>query len=340
MTDFAVPTRGAPGFGGPGKIGQASGSDLTFVNCLFQRARMGPEIAGTALACTNTWIMDMRGSDDADGIYLHDQSAGQLVTLSGCVLAAGDDDGIDTLGSTIRVENSLLREWNSLFEDAKAISVFNGTTTVRGTLIVDSTVGIAAKWSGGPATIVDIDHCTLARNLTNVWANRKDNAPGPFVDFRITNSVLWGGDPIQSDFGVTNFTIGYCDIAEPWPGNGNLNVDPMFRDPATRDFALLPFSPCIDSGSPSWRLDPDGSRTDLGYMTFVPPAPRFDSIRRAGQATELVLNAYSNRNYRIDTAAQITGPWTVLSTNFQTNAVNVITDGVAGGQRYYRARWQ
>jgi hypothetical protein len=76
LTDYAEQRRGAPGFGTPGKIAQASGSDLTFIDCLFQRARMGPEISGTALACTNSWILDMPGPDDADGIYVHDQSTG------------------------------------------------------------------------------------------------------------------------------------------------------------------------------------------------------------------------------------------------------------------------
>jgi hypothetical protein len=242
LTDHAEQARSAAGFGTPGKIAEAGGSDLTFIDCLLQRARMGPEISGTALFCTNTWIMDMSGPDDADGFYVHDQSAGQQVLFTDCVIADGDDDGIDTLGSTITVESCLIRDWNSLLEDAKGISVFNGAVTVRHSLIVDSTVGIAAKWSGGLATLVTIDHCTLTDNLTNVWANLKGNAPGPFIDYRITNSVLWGGDPVQSDFGPTNFTIGYCNISEPWPGDGNINADPLFVNAASHDYHLQPLA--------------------------------------------------------------------------------------------------
>jgi hypothetical protein len=238
---------------------------------------MGPEISGTALACTNTWMMDMGGPDDADGIYLHDQSAGQLVTLSGCVVARGDDDGIDTLGSIITVEDCIIRDWNSVIEDAKAISVFNGATDVRRCLIVNSTVGIAAKWSAGQGdgtpTLVRIHNSTLTDNLTNVWANLKANAPGPFVDFRITNSVLWGGDAVQSDFGVTNFTIGYCNISEPWPGTANINVDPRFVSATNHDYHLQPYSPCIDSGNPTSPLDPDGVALTLGVFRFIPPQP-------------------------------------------------------------------
>ncbi len=273
LTDYSQQTRGAAGFGTPGKIAQASGSDLTFIDCLFQRARMGPEISGTALACTNTWIMDMPGPDDADGIYLHDQSAGQSVILSGCVIAEGDDDGIDTLGSTITVEDCIIRDWDNRLEDAKGISVFNGAAVVRRSIMVDSTVGIAAKWSAGDPTLVTLDHCTLTGNLTNACANRKDNAPGPFIDYRITNSVLWGGDPVHSDFGPTNFTIGYCTLSEVWPGAGNLQSDPLFVDAAAHDYHLRPYSPSIDAGNPASPADGDGSRTDQGRFTFEPPAP-------------------------------------------------------------------
>ena len=340
LTDYAQQTRGVLGFGTPGKIAQASSSDLTFIDCLFQRARMGPEISGTALACTNTWIMDMPGPDDADGIYLNDQSAGQLVTLSGCVIADGDDDGLDTLGSTITVDNCIIRDWDNLLEDAKGISVFNGATAVRRSLIVNSTVGIAAKWSGGAPTLVTIDHCTLTENPTNVWANRKDNAPGPFIDYRITNSILWGGDPVQSDFSPTNFTIGYCNLSEPWPGSGNLMSDPLFLDAALHDYHLRPYSPCIDSGNPASSLDDDGSRTDLGCFTFVPPPPVLGPEQVLPDGSfQFVLRAYTNRNWLVESSTNLAS-WEHFRTLFVSSPTALVADTNAGAfpQRYFKAR--
>ena len=340
LTDYAEQRRGAPGFGTPGKIAQASGSDLRFIDCLFQRARMGPEISGTAFAGTNSWIMDMPGPDDADGIYVHDQSTGQLVTLSGCVIADGDDDGIDTLGSTVTVDDCIIRDWDNLLEDAKGISVFNGATLVRRSLIVNSTVGIAAKWSSGEPTLVTIEHCTLTENLTNVLANRKDNAPGPFIDYRITHSVLWGGDPVQSDFSPTNFTIGYCDLSEAWPGTGNLMSNPLFADAATHDYRLRPSSPCIDSGNPASPPDSDGSRTDLGRFTFVPPAPVLGPAERlADGSIEFVLSAYPNRNWVVESSTNLAS-WEQFGTVFVTAPTTMVKDTNAGSfpQRYFKAR--
>ena len=349
ITDHAEVVRGASGFGGPGKIGQASGSDLTFVNCLFQRARMGPEIGGTALLCTNTWMMDMGGSDDADGIYLHDQAPGQTIALSGCVVARGDDDGIDTLSSTVTIESCIVRDWNNLLEDAKGISAYNGVVHVRRSVIVNSTVGLAAKSGGNmPSTtpiLVTMDHCTMTGNQTNVLANRKSSGVGPHVHINITNCLFWGGDPVHSDFEPTsttstNFTIVYCNLSEPYPEMGNLMADPLFVNASGNDYRLQPYSPCIDSGDPSSPLDPDGSRTDIGAFTFVPPPPvlsgpwSFDS-----SGFQFALNAYTNRSYVIEASDTATN-WFFLKTVPQSTETNTVTDATAtnSAHRIYRAR--
>jgi hypothetical protein len=339
ITDHVETRSNVAGFGTPGKIGMSSGSNLSFSDCLFQRARMGPEVTSTAFACTNTWIMDMRGPDDADGTYIHTQSGGQVVIFTGCLIADGDDDGLDTLGSSITVENCILRDWKSLIEDAKAISVFGGATTVRRSLIVDSTVGIAAKWSSGSPTIVTILNSTLNGNLTNVYANKKSTALGPFIDFRITNSILWGTPtPVISDFGVTNFTIGYCTLSAPWPGTNNTIADPTFADVAAQDFRLQPFSPAIDAGDPTSPLDPDGSPADQGWLTFVPPAPSFGGANIAGPgAVVFQLNAYTNRNYVIDATTDFTG-WTAIATNFQNAPVVSVTNNAIAPHQFLRAR--
>ena len=349
ITDHAEVVRGAPGFGGPGKIAQADGSDLTFIDCLFQRARMGPEIGGTAFLCTNLWVMDMGGPDDGDGMYLHGQSANQIIALIGCVVARGDDDGIDTLDSRITVEDCIIRDWDNLLEDAKGISAFNGVVNVRRSVIVNSTVGIAAKSGGGsPSTtpvLVAMNNCTMTGNQTNVLANRKSNGVGPHVHFNITNSVLWGGDPLHSDFEPTsptstNFTIVYCDHSDPYVELGNLIADPLFVSAGNHDYHLQPYSPCIDSGDPSSPLDPDGSRADIGAFTFGPPPAVLRGPQSFGSSGfQFSVNAYTNRNYIIEASDTATN-WFFLKSVPQSVEMNTVIDATATNSphRIYRVR--
>ncbi len=342
ITDHDVTTPGAAGFGTPGKIGFATGSELNFDDCLFQRARMGPEIEGTAVLFTNGVIMDMRGPDDSDGMYIHAQGAGQVCALKHSVIAAGDDDGLDTLDPVVTVEDCILRDWASVVEDAKAISVFNGVTTVRRCLIVDSTVGISAKTSTSTTSVrVNIHESTLTRNGTNVLAQRKSNATGPRIDYRITNSILWGvADSVATDFGETNFTIGFCNLSEPWPGTSNIVSDPLFADSANHDFRLLAFSPSIDAGNPLSPADPDGSPIDQGWITFLPaPSVLSNSQKMPDGSHRFDLSGYTNRQYVIEYSTNALD-WLYLFTSFQTNDPSLMVDPTArnSSMRLYRAR--
>jgi hypothetical protein len=82
---------------------------------------------------------------------------------------------------------------------------------------------------------------------------------------------LDGADPIlinniirDNDAGDLRFyshgnpTVSYCNLCGGWPGTGNIDVDPLFRDPANGDFHLMATycgdpldSPCIDAGDPA-----------------------------------------------------------------------------------------
>jgi hypothetical protein len=204
---------------------------------------------------------------------------------------------------------------------------------------VDCTVGISTKWNSGDAALVTINDCTLTGNGTNVLAQKKSNAPGPFVDYRITNSVLWGSDSVQSDFGPTNFTIVYSDLSEPWPGAGNAMADPLFVNPAAHDFHLQPFSPCIDAGNPASPKDPDGSPVDLGCFTFMPPPPFLGNPQVAPAGTfQFLLGGYTNRQYVIESSSNAL-TWATFQTVTQLTAQTLVTDPAAadGSQHFYKA---
>ncbi len=73
----------------------------------------------------------------------------------------------------------------------------------------------------------------------------------------ITNTILWGNEE-EIYIGGGSPSFRYCDIEGGWDGEGNINVDPLFRDPENGDFHLMADSCgdvynslCIDAGDPA-----------------------------------------------------------------------------------------
>jgi len=55
----------------------------------------------------------------------------------------------------------------------------------------------------------------------------------------------------------STLTVTYSDIEGGWPGEGNINADPLFRGPQIGVYRLLEDSPCVDTGTPVGAPDED-----------------------------------------------------------------------------------
>lgn len=277
-----------------GKVMQASGADLEFYDCLLSRSVMGPEIAGTALHFESSDLIGMFGElgndgNDGDAIYIHDQSAGQEVLITGAVVADTTDDGVDTLSADVLVEDSILRD----VACDKAMSVFGGSVDVRRCLFVDNDKGISAKSSDGSR--VTVDHTTFVGNRWSIESRLKSNAQSPENRIQVTNSIIRhsgvpdgtegcesnepvGGRTIRTDFDPAYIVLEYSDLQDgfqvegtfhgtwPGPGGNNMYTDPLFVSEPAHDLRLSTGSPCIDGGDPTYPADPDGTRTDMGAL--------------------------------------------------------------------------
>ncbi len=255
-----------------GKILQSdSGTDLTFTGTLFSRSVMGPEITGTSLVFENGWIIDMRNKDDADGIYIHDQGSNRACTLTGSVIAGTDDDGIDTLGSDIVVQDCIVRGCKD-----KAVSVYGGETTLLHCLLVgnnlapeDPTIAaIATKTFEGGTAIVNLDHVTVVATRApghvdaGIQSHNKYGVKKGTIIYNVTNSIVDATEPVsvQAPYLKSDFHIGYSDmVGLVWPGLGNLSADPQFLDAPHSNYRLRDTSPCLGKASP------DSPMRDVGY---------------------------------------------------------------------------
>jgi len=243
-----------------GKVGQLDDSDIEVYDTLFSRAVMGPELDHTGLLFQDSFIIDMLGMyredgivDDDDGIYVHTQSAGQEINLIRSVIAHGEDDGVDTAGATVLVQDTIIRDFTD-----KGISVSGGDTIVERAIITGHDIGIETKYDGA---VTSIDRSTLVDNVNGV---RLMSSGGGMT---VTSSIIRGtSDSIYAD-NPTDMVISYSNVGEVWAGTGNIDTDPLFVDQAAHDYHLQPSSPSIDAGDPAAPADPDGSTIDQGYYT-------------------------------------------------------------------------
>jgi hypothetical protein len=129
---------------------------------------------------------------------------------------------------------------------------------------------VFCRWFSSP----NATNCTLADN----WAlDERGRALACFdlthpSDVTITNCILWnGGDEIWSPYDSI-ITITYSDVAGSWPGEGNIDADPLFVTGPLGEYYLGQTaagqpanSPCVDAGSDTAEnlgLDTLTTRTD------------------------------------------------------------------------------
>ncbi len=263
-----------------GKLGETDSqggqnSDMAFRRCHWARSVMGIESFNTAVLLDDCYITEMLGiyredgvTDDDDAIYLHDAAAGQSMVLRRLVVARTDDDGIDTLGAEgLVIEDVICRD---CFD--KGMSVNGGSVSVVRGLFVENDIGISAKNDGN----VTLDFVTSADNTSiQIQAENKTGSDPPSF-FTISNSILWGGDPIRTDYDPTDIVVTHSDVGETWPPlpappePSNINEDPLFVNAAGDDYHLTAASPAKDAADPALPQDPDMTNQDMGYYPYDP----------------------------------------------------------------------
>ena len=127
-------------------------------------------------------------------------------------------------------------------------------------------------WDSSPRILNN----TISRNSPNGIACKYHNTFPSVI-----NTIIWGNYSGGQDIEVDDISypqFSYCNILGGWSGEGNIDIDPLFRDPDNGDYHLMaiacgdPYdSPCIDGGDPSlidslldcgWGLGTE--RSDMG----------------------------------------------------------------------------
>lgn len=160
---------------------------------------------------------------------------------------------------------------------------------ITGNIVVYGGAGIACRNLSLPY----IGNCTISLNSASnegggIYCGHGSSAT-------VTNTILWNnsGTPgpeicLYSTADPSSLTISYSDVKDGlssvfvetgctlnW-GDGNINADPLFVDPASGDYHLQPCSPCIDAGDPlsdcSTEPPPNGGVINVGAYGNTPEA--------------------------------------------------------------------
>ena len=188
---------------------------------------------------------------------------------------------------------------NNIFRDnhtsggAAAIFAHTGTVTIKNNLIINNSS--EQSWGGG---IYLLHSKGIIANNTIYGNSAVLGGGGLYVNTgtpSIYNNIIWNNTSTSggNEIGWLDIfpTITYSDIKGGWSGTGNLDLDPMFVDPANGDFTLMPVSPCIDAGDPNSPLDPDGTVADMGAYYYHDPS---DVDESGLQYTYDLLQNYPN----------------------------------------------
>jgi len=99
-------------------------------------------------------------------------------------------------------------------------------------------------------------NCTFYGNQaplgSAVYAIHSSIIPGDPAEGTFVNCVLIDSPTDEFALGENAaIHVQYSNVWGGWPGEGNIDADPLFRDPENDDFRLRLGSPCIDSASTS-----------------------------------------------------------------------------------------
>ncbi len=147
-----------------------------------------------------------------------------------------------------------------------------------------------------------VTNCTFSYNGGDIGAGMYNEGSNPTV----TNCIFWYFNCIYDDF-LSTSVVTYSNIQGSFPGEGNIDADPLFVDVSNGDYRLLPTSPCIDAGNNS--AVPAGITTDLdGMSRFVDDPNTADT----GSGTPPIVDMGAYEYFANDApVADAGGPYTV-----------------------------
>jgi hypothetical protein len=114
-------------------------------------------------------------------------------------------------------------------------------TVINGTFSGNVADGGGGMYNIGSPTVIN---GTFSGNVADDGGGMLNLAGSPTV----TNCILWGDTSDEISDYSSSLVVTYSNVQGDFPGEGNIDADPLFVDPDNGDFRLSASSPCIDAG--------------------------------------------------------------------------------------------
>jgi parallel beta-helix repeat protein/predicted outer membrane repeat protein len=300
ITGFTITNGGGFAYGGGISVGTQSACDITY-NIITGNTSTD-QGGGLWLYAVPGEISNniITGNTANHGGGIHAQFYGYGLISNNIITnnTANSGGGMYFHNSLMTVDNNYIAN-NTANGNGGGITIYHQySPTFNNNTITDNT----ATTGGGGIYINGIDSTKIIRNLienntgtyygggiycvdasanienSTIVSNTGGEGGGAlFNDYsvvKIVNTIFWDNiaDPGQDDeihiVPSCTLAVTYSDIADGWPGEGNIDADPLFADPNGSDYHLLVGSPCIDAGDPSSPYDPDSTISDIGCFYF------------------------------------------------------------------------
>ncbi len=247
----------------------------------------------------NNFIHSNHSIHEGGGVFLH--CSGPYPTIDNCKIYSNVSDSLNAGGMLIvhgspKINYCEIYDNSAINGNGGGIYIRSGSPQINRTLIGDnhSVVG------GGiylyntvpypPQPITKIEQSTITSNSASSYCG------GLYVDadsdedvsnVDCYNSIFYnntGCSEMGQEIYIASIENGYfsklmyncikpnglyIQNSELVQTENNVFANPNFTNPDNHDYYLLPDSPCIDSGCPTFPYDPDGTISDIGMIPFI-----------------------------------------------------------------------
>ena len=270
--------------GGNGGAMFINGGDSTLRDCMFDENTAynfgGAMCIGDGLSTLTNCTFTDNVASEGGALYSNFHNS---LTLKNCKFIGNSSSGcggaIENSGAWYNDPNSVTLIADCIFTANSAYlggGIHNGWNRKNLTVVNCLFAGNEAANAGGGIYNNDCEqrliNCTFASNsapVGNAFASDLYFLPDP-SSYQISNCIFWDGENGIRCGDDSAVTITYSDVEGGWPGEGNINIDPLFVEPGywdasggwiEGDYHLLDDSPCIDAGDNS--TVPSSVTTDL-----------------------------------------------------------------------------